>query len=152
MPRPVILREEVLLIGEATIRFGRAVAGLLSDQGLTEVAADTGLLAGLRDAVLEVVHIEEGCGAGEEHLGDAVERTPVHEFWGHRLQLQWKQEAPQTVRAVVAHRTKRHHRHMAVRVHEARQQDAARPVDHLVRHRFRLLQAFDRLGSGVCLR
>ena len=41
---------------------------------------------------------------------------------------------------------------MAVRVHEARQQDAARPVDHLVRHRFRLLQAFDRLGNGVCLR
>ena len=40
---------------------------------------------------------------------------------------------------------------MAVRVYEARQQDAARPVDHLVRHRFRLLQVLDRLGSGVCL-
>ena len=63
MPRPVILREEVLLIGEATIRFVRAVAGFLSDQGLTEVAADAGLLAGLRNAILEVVHIEEGRGA-----------------------------------------------------------------------------------------
>ena len=152
VPCPVILREKVLLIGEATIRFVRAVAGFLSDQSLTEVAADAGLLAGLRDAVLEVVHIEEGRSAGEKHLGDAVERAPVHEFRGHRLQLQWEQEAAQTVRAVVAHRTKRHHRHMAVRVHEARQQDAARPVDHLVRSRFRLLQAFDRLGSGDCLR
>ena len=152
MPRPVILREEDLLVSEAAILFVRAVAGLLSDQGLAEVAADAGLLAGLRDAVLEVVHIEEGRSAGEKHLGDAVERAPVHEFRGHRLQLQWKQEAPQTVRAVVAHRTKRYHRHMAVRVHEARQQDAACPVDHLVRHRFRLLQALDRLGSGVGLR
>ena len=147
----MILREKVLLVGEAAVLCVRAVAGLLSDQGLPEVAADAGLLAGLRNAILEVVHIEEGRGAGEEHLGDAVERTPVHEFRGHRLQLKWKQEAPQTVRAVVAHRTKRHHRHMAVRVHEARQQDAARPVDHLVRSRFRLLQAFDRLGSGVGL-
>ena len=63
MPRSMILCEEVLLVGEAAVLFVRAVAGFLPDQGLPEVAADTGPLAGLRDAVLEVVHIEEGRGA-----------------------------------------------------------------------------------------
>ena len=143
MPRPVILREEILLIGEAAVLCLRAVAGFLPDQCLPEVAADAGLLTGLRDTILEVVHVEEGRGAREEHLGDAVERTPVDEFRRHRLKLQREQEAAQTVRTVVAHRTERHHRHMAVRVHEARQQDTAHAIDHLVRSCFRLLQRFD---------
>ena len=51
-----------------------------ADDGLAEHAAHAGFLGRLRHHVLEVVHVGEGGGAGEQHFEAAEARAPADEI------------------------------------------------------------------------
>ena len=86
--------------------------------------------AAVPDDVGEEVHVGEARDAAQQHLGDREPRSVGNELRPHPTHLGGPDALPQPAieRQVVREAAKQGHRGVRVRVHEARQQDMARPL------------------------
>ncbi len=106
-----------------------------SDNGFSENAADAGLLCGLGHHFLEVVHIGEGGGAGEQHYEGCEAGAPADEigrnvfgFGGYDVVLQ-----PVLQFQIVGNAAEKRHRRVSVGVDQARREDGVAGVEAVLR-------------------
>ena len=95
--------------------------------------AHAGRRRGFRDRVLEVVHVGEAGHAGPDHLGAAEPRAEPDEVGTDERPLDRHHVAhqPDVEPQVVGEAAQQRHRHVRVRVDQARHDDAAAAVDRL---------------------
>ena len=103
------------------------------DDRLAEDTAQARFLRGLRDLVLEVIHVGVGRGARLDHLQRSQPRPRADEVRRHRLRLGREDVLLQPVhqREVVGEATEHHHRRVGVGIDQAGQDDLVARIDRL---------------------